>query len=52
MSADNIDSRLTNIINNHVKNYAFSDSTKVASIHKIFNGKGARKNWNQKLQVS
>ena len=39
MSANIIDSHLTNIINNDLKRNAFSDSAKVASICTIFKGK-------------
>ena len=42
MSANNIDSHLTNIINNDLKRNVFSDSAKVASIPPIFKGKGQR----------
>ena len=42
MSANSIDSHLTNISNNDLKRNAFSDSAKVASICLIFKGKGER----------
>ena len=42
MSANIIDSHLTNIINSDLKKKAFSDSAKVASIRPIFKGKGER----------
>ena len=42
MSANIIDSHLTNIINSDLKRNAFSDSAKVASIRPIFKGKGER----------
>ena len=42
MSANIIDSHLTNIINSNLKRNAFSDSAKVASIRPIFKGKGER----------
>ena len=42
MSANIINSHLTNIINSNLKQKAFSDSAKVASIHPIFKGKGER----------
>ena len=42
MSANIIDSHLTNIINSDLKRNAFSDSAKVTSIRPIFKGKGER----------
>ena len=42
ISANSIDSHLTNISNNDLKRNAFSDSAKVASICLIFKGKGER----------
>ena len=42
MSANIIDSHLTNIINSDLKRNAFSDSAKIASIRPIFKGKGER----------
>ena len=42
MSANIIDSHLTNIINSDLKRNAFSDSAKVASLRPIFKGKGER----------
>ena len=42
MSANIIDSHLTNIINSDLKRNVFSDSAKVASIGPIFKGKGER----------
>ena len=42
MSANVIDSHLTNIINSDLKRNAFSDSAKVASIRRIFKEKGER----------
>ena len=42
MSANIINSHLTNIINSNLKRNAFSDSAKVASICPIFKGKGER----------
>ena len=42
MSANIIDSHLTNIINSNLKRNAFSDSAKVASSRPIFKGKGER----------
>ena len=42
MSANIIDSHLTNITNSDLKRNAFSDVAKVASIRPIFQGKGER----------
>ena len=42
MSANIIDSHLTNIINSDLKRNAFSVSGKVTSIRPIFSGKGER----------
>ena len=42
MSANIIDSHLTNIINSDLKRNAFSDSARIASIRPIFKGKGER----------
>ena len=42
MSANIIDSHLTNIINSDLKRNTFSDSAKVASIRPVFKGKGER----------
>ena len=42
MSANIIDSHLTNIINSDLKRNAFSDSAEVASIRPIFKGRGER----------
>ena len=42
MSANIIDSHLTNIINSDVKRNAFSNSAKIASIRPNFKGKGER----------
>ena len=42
MSANIIDSHLTNVINSDLKINAFSDSANVASIRPVFKGKGER----------
>ena len=52
MSANIIDSHLTNIINSNLKRNAFYDSAKVASIRPIFKGKGERTEIKNYMSVS